>query len=149
MSNVLYRETFIQRPLNEVFEFFSKAENLNALTPPELSFKILTPLPVAMKQGAIIDYKIKLMNVPFHWKTLISKWEPGKLFVDQQLKGPYSKWIHLHAFEEYQGGTRMTDRVEYDIPGGFLSYPVLRWFVKPKVEAIFDYREKALRNLFP
>lgn len=149
MSYVLYRETIIQRPLSEVFDFFSKAENLNALTPPELSFKILTLLPITMKQGTIIDYRINLMGIPFHWKTLISKWEPGKAFVDEQLRGPYKKWIHLHSFEDYQGFTKMIDRVEYEIPGGFLTLPVLRWFVRPKVESIFDYREKALRNLFP
>jgi ligand-binding SRPBCC domain-containing protein len=149
MSNIISRETFIPRPLDEVFEFFSKAENLNTLTPPELSFSILTPLPVVMRPGTIIDYRIRLMNIPFKWKTLISRWEPGSAFVDEQLKGPYKKWIHLHSFEACEGGTKMMDRVEYDIPGGVLAYPVLRWFVRPKVEAIFDYREKALRNLFP
>lgn len=149
MSSILHRETIIHRPLTEVFDFFSKAENLNVLTPPELSFKILTPAPVNMKAGTIIDYKIRLMGVPFHWKTLISRWEPGRAFVDEQVRGPYKKWVHLHSFEEHPEGTKMTDRVEYEIPGGFLSYPVLRWFVSPKVQSIFDYREKALRKIFP
>jgi ligand-binding SRPBCC domain-containing protein len=149
MTNILERETIIRRPIAEVFDFFSKAENLNALTPEDLKFEILTPLPIAMKKGTLIDYKIRLMNIPFHWKTLISRWEPGKAFVDEQIKGPYKKWVHLHSFEEYQGVTKMIDRVEYEIPGGIFAYPVLKFFVKPQVEGIFNYREKALRKLFP
>ena len=82
----IVRKTIIKRPLEEVFQFFSKAENLNLLTPPELEFKILTPLPIKMKAGALIDYRIKLNGIPFNWKTEICEWKENECFVDQQIK---------------------------------------------------------------
>jgi hypothetical protein len=91
--------TFIDKPLDEVFAFFSKAENLNLITPGYLGFRILTPLPVEMKAGTHIEYVIKLHGIPVRWKTLISVWNPPCLFVDEQLKGPYSVWIHEHHFK--------------------------------------------------
>lgn len=148
--HILETTTIIKRPLKEVFEFFSKAENLNRLTPPELEFKILTPIPIQMKPGALIDYRIKLNGIPFNWKTEICVWEPPYRFVDQQLKGPYVKWHHTHQFKELDNGhTEMIDRVEYLSPGWILEPIITNLFVKSKVEAIFAYRTKALKEIFP
>ena len=111
----LYRETFVQQPLEKVFDFFSKAENLELLTPNWLQFKILSPLPIAMAKGTLIDYQIRLLGVPMKWKTLIKEWNAPYSFVDSQLKGPYTKWEHLHQFKEENGGTTIIDRVEKKI----------------------------------
>lgn len=141
--------TLIKRPIDEVFDFFSKAENLNELTPPFLKFKILTPLPLEMKKGTFIDYSISLNGLPFRWKTLISDWNPGVSFVDEQLKGPYKIWRHTHKFKSEGEFTRMTDDVVYLSPGGILEPLIDRLFVKKKVQEIFRYREKKLMELFP
>ena len=101
--HILTKTTVINKPLSEVFEFFSNAENLNKITPPDMQFKILTPLPIIIKKGTLIDYKIKVNGIPFNWQTEISEWEPNKRFVDKQLKGPYRVWIHEHTFEEKDG----------------------------------------------
>ena len=146
--HILTKETIINRPLNEVFDFFSKAENLNKLTPPELSFKIITPLPIEIKQGAVIDYKIKLNGIPFYWKTEITIFEPQKRFIDKQLKGPYKVWIHEHTFEERDGKTYMKDIVQFLSPGWILEPLINKLFVEKKVKAIFDYRETILKGLF-
>lgn len=146
--HVLEVTTIINKPLDIVFDFFSKAENLNELTPPELSFKILTPLPIEMRKGAIIDYRIKLNGIPFNWKTEICTWEPGKQFTDQQLKGPYVKWHHTHSFEAMGNQTKMTDRIEYLSPGWFLEPLIHHLFVKKRVEGIFIYREQKLHEIF-
>ncbi|MFN9518848.1 MAG: SRPBCC family protein, partial [Bacteroidota bacterium] len=143
--HILETKTIIHRPLSEVFSFFSKAENLNELTPPELHFKILTPMPIEMKQGIYIDYRIKLNGIPFSWKTLISTWEPPHRFVDEQIKGPYMRWHHTHSFKSVdENTTEMTDRIEYLSPGWILEPLINRLFVQKKVEAIFVYREHKL-----
>lgn len=145
----LYRETIIDRPLDEVFAFFSDAYNLEALTPDFLNFKILTPHPIRMHEGTFIDYKIKLFGIPFKWKTRISLWEPGKRFIDEQITGPYALWVHEHTFEQVEGGTRMTDTVHYRSMKGFLDFLPHQLFVKQRVEQIFDYRTEALLKIFP
>jgi ligand-binding SRPBCC domain-containing protein len=147
--HTIVRTTLIRKPLEEVFQFFSKAENLNLLTPPELEFKILTPLPIKMGVGTLIDYRIKLNGIPFNWKTEISKWKENECFEDQQLKGPYRIWHHTHAFKAVAGGTEMTDTVKYLSPGWFLEPIIQALFIKKKVEAIFDYRNNKLKEIFP
>jgi ligand-binding SRPBCC domain-containing protein len=147
-SHFLKTTTIISKPLDEVFAFFSKAENLNELTPPELQFSILTPLPIAMKKGALIDYKIKLSGIPMKWRTKISTWEPPFRFVDEQLKGPYVKWIHEHRFEARGNETIMYDTIEYLSPGWIFEPIVNQLFVQHKVEAIFKYREQRMKELF-
>lgn len=146
--HILETITIIDKPLAEVFDFFSKAENLNMLTPPELSFKIHTPLPINMFKGALIDYQIKLQGIPFSWKTEICEWQPPYLFADKQLKGPYRLWHHTHSFVEVNGKTEMTDKVEYLSPGWILEPIIHALFVKKKVEQIFAYRKKRLDELF-
>jgi ligand-binding SRPBCC domain-containing protein len=147
--HVLRAETKLYRPIDEVFEFFSKAENLNKVTPAELNFSILTPLPLPMKVGALIDYRISLYGVPFFWKTLITEWNPPYKFVDQQLKGPYVLWHHQHSFEQKDGYTLMTDEVHFLSPGWFLEPLINKIFVERKVKEIFAYREERFKIEFP
>jgi len=139
----LRRETIVPLGLNETFAFFSDAGNLERLTPPWLNFKILTPRPIRMKEGTLIDYRIVLYGVPIPWRTRIDVWEPGVRFVDRQLSGPYLWWHHEHRFEAVEGGTRVIDHVEY--------LPRMRWvsggLVRRDVERIFAYRQKALPAL--
>lgn len=146
--HVLIRKTSFKVNINKLFDFFSKAENLNKITPPVLGFKIITPLPVEMKKGTLIDYKIKLNGIPFNWRTEITKWEPPFLFEDTQIRGPYKIWIHEHRFEEKDGVTYMTDTVKYLSPGSIFEFIPHYLIVKKKVEFIFDYREKLFKEIF-
>lgn len=129
--------------LDETFAFFSDAGNLERLTPPWLNFKILTPRPIAMREGTLIDYRIVLYGIPIPWRTRIDVWEPGVRFVDRQLSGPYLWWHHEHRFDAVEGGTRVTDHVEY--------LPRMRWvsrgLVRRDVERIFGYRQEILPAL--
>jgi ligand-binding SRPBCC domain-containing protein len=145
----IVRKTIIKRPLEEVFQFFSKAENLNLLTPPELEFKILTPLPIKMRAGALIDYRIKLNGIPFKWKTKISTWNPPHQFIDEQIKGPYVRWHHTHSFKDLgDGRTEMIDRVEFLSPGWILEPIINALFIEKRVAQIFKYREQKLTEIF-
>lgn len=132
----------------DVFAFFSKAENLDTITPPWLSFHLLTPLPIIMEQSARIDYSLKLFGFHFIWKTNITDWDPPRFFRDVQIRGPYEIWEHQHLFEEKDGGTQMTDIVDYAPPGGPLSPVVNALFVKRRLKKIFDYRTEQICRAF-
>lgn len=142
------RETTVKKNIDEVFRFFGKAENLNLITPPELSFKITTPQPIVMQKGTLIDYKIKLKGIPFKWKTEITSWEPPYRFVDTQLKGPYRVWIHEHIFLSQNNSTVVKDIVSYLPPGWFFEPLINMLIVKKKLEHIFDYRQNKIKAIF-
>ena len=142
---VLQTEQFFELPCEELFDYFGDAGNLEAITPPWLHFKILTPQPIEMRAGTLIDYQLKLHYVPIRWRTEIACWEPPYRFVDQQLRGPYKKWVHEHTFVEQEGGTLMTDRVEYEVPGGTLIHELA---VRRDLEKIFQYRWNVLEKHF-
>lgn len=147
-ERTLDKTTWLPRPLDEVFAFFSDAANLEKLTPDFLRFRILTEQPVEMKPGALIDYRIKVHGLPMRWRTRISVWEPPHWFVDEQLKGPYRMWIHEHSFGEVDGGTEVRDVVRYRVPGWILEPVIHRFVVGPDVERIFQYRQEILEKFF-
>lgn len=138
-------ELILPQPRSRVFPFFSDARNLQAITPPWVQFEILTPGPVEMKVGALIDYRIRIHGIPVRWRTEITAWDPPYRFVDEQRRGPYRRWVHTHTFEEHPQGTRCLDHVDYAQWGGHLVH---RLFVRRDVERIFEYRQATLRKLF-
>jgi ligand-binding SRPBCC domain-containing protein len=144
---VLRAAMTLSKPRPEVFGFFSEAGNLEAITPPHLRFRIVTPGPIRISRGAIIDYVLTLRWWRMRWRTLISTWDPPSLFVDEQLKGPYASWIHTHRFLDAPGGgTRIEDEVRYRLPFGpfgRLAGPIVR----REVEGIFRYRQRRVREL--
>ena len=146
--HVLERTQIIERSLDATFDFFGDAYNLEKITPEFLRFKILTPRPISMKAGALIDYSLSLFGLPFKWQTLIEKWEPRVMFVDRQVTGPYAKWVHTHTFKALgPARTLMQDRVEYQIPMGFLGDFAHSLFVKETLKKIFDHRAEVTARL--
>lgn len=142
----LETETFLPATIDEVFAFFANAENLERITPPELAFQILTPTPILMQEGTIIDYRLRLFGVPFRWRTRITRWQPSDRFIDEQIRGPYAQWIHVHSFSASAEGTHMTDRVEYRLPfqpAGRIALPLVR----RQLDRIFRYRAGAIQQL--
>jgi len=148
MAYRLERSLFLPRPREEVFAFFSDAANLERITPPFLNFHIITARPIAMKPGAIIDYKLRLYGIPFQWRTLIETFDPPVSFSDVQVTGPYRRWHHLHEFVEVPGGTEMRDRVDYELPFPLFAPIVHPLFVRRSVQQIFDYRNKIISEIF-
>ena len=139
---------YINKPLEVVFEFFSKPENLEMITPESLSFNILTPIPIRMEKGSLIDYTIRLFGIPIHWRTLISDYEPPFRFVDQQIKGPYTFWHHTHTFQSVDGGVEIIDKVKYSLPMGWLGTLAHSIWVRKDLEKIFEHRKTVIQNYF-
>jgi ligand-binding SRPBCC domain-containing protein len=128
-----------------LFSFFSDAFQLEQITPQWLNFRILTPPPIDIKTGTLIDYSLRLRGFPIRWRTEISSWDPPYSFIDRQLKGPYSLWEHLHTFDQVEGGTLVSDQVRYRVPGGALTHYL---FVKSELLKIFSYRQQQMLKLF-
>ena len=145
----LTAEMSVDLPLEEVFAFFSDAMELERITPPWLHFSVITPQPIEISKGELLDYRLKLHGIPINWQTEISEWEPPFRFVDQQLRGPYRRWYHEHTFEEVNGKTIVRDDVHFVSRGGQLIQPLLqRFFVGPSLEKIFAFRQDTLSEIF-
>ena len=144
----MHREQRLPAPPAEVFPFFADAANLEAITPHWLGFRIVTPRPIEMRVGALIEYRLRLHGLPISWLTRIEEWEPGVRFVDTQLSGPYKLWHHTHEFApDGAGGTRMRDTVRYALPLGPLGEAAHRLFVARDLAAIFDHRAQRVAEL--
>lgn len=136
---------FLPQPRERIFEFFSDAFQLQTLTPPWLHFAVLTPPPIRIAAGALIDYRLRLHGIPVRWQSRISVWEPPVRFVDEQTKGPYRRWHHEHVFEAVEGGTLCRDLVDYSVPGGRLIHALL---VRRDILTIFEFRRGRLADIF-
>jgi ligand-binding SRPBCC domain-containing protein len=137
---VLERRQRLAAAPERAFAFFADARNLEAITPPWLRFRVLTPDPIAMRAGALIDYRLRLHGLPLRWRTRIDAWEPPHRFVDTQLRGPYALWEHTHTFSPAApNAVVMSDRVRYALPR-----LVPAWLVRRDLDRIFDFRARVI-----
>jgi ligand-binding SRPBCC domain-containing protein len=141
----------VPRSLDEVWGFFSRPENLNEMTPKDMSFEILSDIAgKEMYEGMMILYKVSpLLGIKMRWATEITHIKPKQFFVDEQRSGPFAMWHHEHHFEETEGGVLMTDLLHYAAPLGPLGILANTLFVGSRVEEIFRFRDAAVDRLFP
>lgn len=151
MKNYFYQtEQFLPIDINTAWDFFSSPKNLATLTPPELEFKILTQLKdKEFYKGMLIDYRLKpLLGIPVNWQTEIIEVDQPKKFIDKQLKGPYKIWEHTHIFIQQDNGILMKDHLKYALPFGIIGKMAHFLLIKKKIENIFIYRKKILKEIF-
>lgn len=151
MKSFLYKaEQFLPIDMNRAWRFFSSAENLSVITPPEMKFKILKPIDKKeIYEGMLIDYTVRpLFGIPVYWQTEICKIDKPFLFTDRQLKGPYKIWEHTHTFIKKENGLLMRDEVKYQLPFGIIGRLMHSLIVRKKIEKIFTYRKDILKQLF-
>lgn len=145
--HTLDTEFLVPQTRDEVFPFFCDALNLERITPPELEFRILTPQPIEMVEGTLVEYRLRLWGIPFRWRTRINSWTPPESFVDEQMSGPFGFWVHRHEFAQTDAGTLVRDHVDYGLPLspiGEIAHPLMR----RQLTRIFRYRHKVLHGLF-
>jgi ligand-binding SRPBCC domain-containing protein len=147
--HVLRREQRLPAPPEDVVPFFADARTLEAITPPWLGFRLITPAPIELRRGALIEYRLRLHGLPLGWLTEIADWTPGVRFVDVQLSGPYRLWHHTHEFDrDDAGGTVMRDTVRYALPLWPLGEVAHALLVRRDLAGIFDFRHRAVAARF-
>ena len=144
--HVLERSQVVHRSPEEVFEFFARPANLEAITPPWLRFRMLTPADVDVRDGVHLEYVLRIRGIALRWVSRIESWQPPRRFVDRQLRGPYRSWEHTHEVEPHVDGALVTDRVRYALPFGRVG-ELAHALVRRDLERIFDHRRTAVARL--
>lgn len=148
MTHTLKRITFLPADLDRVFDVFKNPRNLEAFTPPWLSFRIISTSDEVVREGTRIRYRLSLAGIPISWQSRITEYAELSHFADEQLTGPYRRWYHRHTFRAVPGGVEMTDVVDYSLPFGPLGRLVHWLIVRHQLRSIFDYRTKVMTEMF-
>ncbi|MDO9355034.1 MAG: SRPBCC family protein [Solirubrobacteraceae bacterium] len=144
--HALSRSHELEGTPDDVFPFFADAFALESITPPLLRFGVITPGPIDIRTGTVIQYAMRLHGVPMNWISSIQGWDPPRAFTDTQIRGPFRLWHHTHTFEPLSGGrTLMRDEVRYALPLGRLG-SLAHPFVRRDLERIFDYRASVIAD---
>lgn len=145
---ILQRRQIVPTDMEVVFAFFESPRNLEEITPPWLRFEVAHTTDESMKLGTEIQYRLRWQGLPMKWRSRISEYDPGVMFADEMLRGPYKRWYHRHFFRPVEGGVEVIDEVEYALPLGALGRAVHVTVVRRQLEAIFDFRGEAIAARF-
>jgi len=144
---ILERRQSIPGDISTVFRFFENPYNLSLITPGWLNFKVRSTTNQQVREGTRITYSMRWLGVPVRWQSLIARYRKNEMFADEMLRGPYRSWYHTHEFEEVPGGVAMMDRVEYELPLGWLGRVAHTVMVRRQLDAIFDFRATHIERI--
>ena len=146
-EHILNYSLTVPSPRPVVFAFFTDIANMARITPPELDFAILPPVPVELGEGTVIKYRLKLYGISFETKIQVTAWSPFDFFIDEQLEGPYRQWIHRHTFRDGpDGSTTVEDEIRFRLPTfplGEAAYPM----AKQQMDRIFSYGQQTIKSI--
>jgi ligand-binding SRPBCC domain-containing protein len=135
------KSVLINAPVRDVFRFHERDDALPLLSPP------FPPVRVISRVGGIqAGAEVVLRIGPVHWIARHTAYEQESLFVDEQIRGPFRSWVHRHEFEAVDGRTKLTDRIEYQLPGGTLVNLLFAWIVNGALANMFRYRHYVTRE---
>jgi ligand-binding SRPBCC domain-containing protein len=137
---------WLPKPRADVFAFFAAPENLTLVTPPWLGVR-LVGAPPAMAAGAVLDFRITWLGIPFRWRSFVREYDPPFRFLDVQVRGPYARWEHRHIFLDEADGTSVEDRIVYRLPLGVLGRVAHGLFVHRQLTALWTYRRRKISEL--
>lgn len=148
MTYRLTRSIELRGDIGSVFEFFKNPRNLEILTPPWLGFRIVDANDDVVREGTLIRYQLRLFGIPLTWESRITEYAEREVFADEQITGPYARWMHHHRFHRVENGVVMTDDVEYSLPFGVLGRMAHWLVVRHQLKSIFDYRNRVIAQRF-
>lgn len=137
--------TLINAPVEVVWGFHERSDILQLLTPPWQPIQVIRREGV-LDVGAISEFRIFLDSLPVKWVARHTECEKNRLFTDEQIEGPMICWVHRHQFAEENGKTRLTDSIEYALPGGWLAEFLLGWWVESRLKDMFRYRHQVTKQ---
>jgi ligand-binding SRPBCC domain-containing protein len=138
--------SLIAAPVEVVFGFHQRPDALELLTPPWDPIIIVKRLG-GLEVGAQVDLRVKVGPLWLRWIAHHIAYEKNRLFIDEQREGPFAAWVHAHQFAPENDGTRLTDSIEFALPGGIMVEKLAGWAVKRKLQKMFEYRHRVTRRM--
>ena len=137
------QSTIVNAPVEKVFAFHEREDALALLTPPFPPAKLISKSASGLAPGTRVVLRVGFLR----WVALHTDYRKNELFVDEQVSGPFAKWIHRHEFAEAGAGqTQLTDRIEYQLPGGAIMNACFGWAVRLGLTNMFKYRHRITRK---
>lgn len=137
--------SWIDAPVETVFEFHERRDALELLTPPWPPVKVIRP-PASLAAGTIVELQIGPWPLSMRWVARHLAYEQNHKFIDEQRSGPFAIWVHTHLFEAEKGGTRLRDSIAYAVPGGAWGETLFGWLVRRQLHQMFTYRHAVTRR---
>ncbi len=135
------KSSIINAPVDVVFGFHEREDALTLLSPPFPPVRVISRRG-GIQTGAAVVLKIGLIT----WVARHTAYEKNALFVDEQVRGPFSSWVHRHEFTPESDGCRLTDRLTYSLPGGVIVNAVFGWAVNLGLRQMFTHRHAVTRQ---
>ena len=136
------RSIVIDAPVDEVFRFHERPDALALLSPAFPPVLMTARTGNGIDAGSRVELRVGLVR----WVALHTTYEKNRLFVDEQIQGPFAKWLHRHEFEAVGSKTRLTDRIEYELRGGPLVNLLFGWAVRLALQSMFSHRHRMTRK---
>lgn len=100
-----------------------------------------------MSLGDTVTWSARHFGVRWRLTSQIVVAERPRTFTDEQVRGPFARWHHRHVFEQHDGGTRMTDEVDWAAPLGPLGRLVETAVLARHMEQLLTGRNAYLKQL--
>lgn len=141
------KSVLINTDLSRLFYFHADSNNIKLISPKSISTDLVHISDIPLKQDSIVIVRLRKFIFAIFWHLRILDFNPPYLITDLQERGIFKYWLHYHIFERENGKVKMTDRVEFIPPFGFIGKLFLPVIYKI-LNSMFDFRHKRTVELF-